>query len=1014
MPDTPPRYRYQRESSDSEDSDSEDAAGVLAAARHNMTEHQALTCPGAWTGSGVDVLNLLQKLIGVGGLQAPQLLQLGQLAPPILPDMLNRTCGPCNVNMATASAVPGMPGIPALPASMPSDACRSLSLAGMPGMHSMPSVPGLPGSSGLFNPLANSGGPGFSSLQGSPSPPFPASKMPGVLQQMPGQNQVPPAHAGVQQTEAIRRTFSAGHGHLRDLPCNQTGVLTTMTPMPPTIIMNSMPQQPQQQQQQQQHSQRRAPTPGPALPTNSGQPRHGGQGVNQRVSQLSGANAAPRAATTQPMSQGRRSDTHSLQACRSHSPASGQQQSMRRPCTPVRVQHLSPPQVPPSPTKASCSTDGLHPAEQQLWLADSACSSGPLATRPISSSAANAALCPSWGTSVENSTRVHPAAGSATMDVPVLLAPLSFGSVDMYDSESQGTLRFSPLSRRTETGVPGSVTPVPSRAVGAQAHTPPATPAASSRHTLLSKASPDEIRCTSDALGPNGHEPVGTPAAAQVAHDSESKVVPPPLAPPEQSTSTCTPPLSEISGGSAPSSSMAPPRRGHLPDASSPEKCRVLVTGATGLLGRQLLRALDQGAWVVRGVSRTRGRPPRIIACDLTANGAPEALIEDFRPHVVIHLAAAWRPDILRRSPARARQLNVDVTAAIAASCERSGAWLIFVSADCVFDGRAPPYTTDAAPNPLSEYGWQKLHGEQLALAACPQAAVLRVPLLYGPLESIRDSAVTSLYQDLRGGVKEVDAWQVCYPTWAGDVAGVILAMLRLHQRGEHLRGIFHWQGSEPFTWHEMMMVVAEISGMDASNVAAVRSTPKMPLPRDTRLDCSRLESLVDTAALRTNFKEGLRSCLVPFCKSTSSFAISVESGTFLPTKGAGTDDALCEPSQDEPERQFRDELNARGVALQELFWQELERTRSRLREAGLGGCGRPQKEFAPSSLAKDKMLMAGILRDHMTQSDDPAGRSTHCGVTWANFEASGLRTPKNPLKHKVPGTLYFPPEQQV
>ena len=112
--------------------------------------------------------------------------------------------------------------------------------------------------------------------------------------------------------------------------------------------------------------------------------------------------------------------------------------------------------------------------------------------------------------------------------------------------------------------------------------------------------------------------------------------------------------------------------------------------------------------------------------------------------------------------------------------CPRYSFAEVHLSADCVFDGTKPPYSVESRPNPLSEYGffaakvalflwiiprsllgftldllaissspihgvsaqgWQKLHSEQLVRAACPTAAVLRVPLLYGPVESPLDSA---------------------------------------------------------------------------------------------------------------------------------------------------------------------------------------------------------------------------------------------------------------------------------
>lgn len=342
---------------------------------------------------------------------------------------------------------------------------------------------------------------------------------------------------------------------------------------------------------------------------------------------------------------------------------------------------------------------------------------------------------------------------------------------------------------------------------------------------------------------------------------------------------------------------------------------RILVTGATGLLGRQVMEIFRDGPWEVRGLCKRRARPPNIIACDLTKDGAAALQIEEFRPHAVLHLAAEWRPEVLRQDPVSARQLNVDSTGAVAAACERFGAWLIHISADCVFDGTSPPYSVDAKPNPLSEYGWHKLHGEQLALAACPRTAVLRVPLLYGPLESLSDSAVTSLYSDLESGIREVDAWQRCYPTWTGDVANVLRAMIELHLAGERLRGIYHWQGNEQLTWHDMMLLVAEVTGLDASGVTAVRSAPSMPLPRDTRLECSRLGRLIESRSCQTPFKDGLRKCLAPFKTQTAS--------PYSPAVNLFANKSL------------QDELKQKGPALQELFWEELERTRARLREAG-------------------------------------------------------------------------------
>jgi len=289
-------------------------------------------------------------------------------------------------------------------------------------------------------------------------------------------------------------------------------------------------------------------------------------------------------------------------------------------------------------------------------------------------------------------------------------------------------------------------------------------------------------------------------------------------------------------------------------------KPRILITGATGLLGRQMMKACDD-TWEVRGLGYSRARSP-LIACDLAEGSAAALQIEEFKPHVVIHLAADRRQETGHRDPSRSERLNVEVTGLIAAACEQHGAWLIFLSTDRVFDGSNPPYQVDAEPNPLSDFGRSKARAEKNILEASARAAILRVSLLYGPVEWIAESSVTRLYTDLKNGVRKVDDWQLRYPTCTTDVASVLRAMVDLHCSGTSLWGIFHWQSNEQFTQFGMMRVVAEISGLDASGVTPIRATPLVPRPENCQLDCSRLEALLDGGQFRTSFKDGLRVCL--------------------------------------------------------------------------------------------------------------------------------------------------------
>jgi len=79
--------------------------------------------------------------------------------------------------------------------------------------------------------------------------------------------------------------------------------------------------------------------------------------------------------------------------------------------------------------------------------------------------------------------------------------------------------------------------------------------------------------------------------------------------------------------------------RPHELGVEAARRPRVLVTGATGLLGRQVMEALGDGVWEVRGLCRTR-RSGGLVACDLLEDGAAAAQVEEFRPEVVLHLQA--------------------------------------------------------------------------------------------------------------------------------------------------------------------------------------------------------------------------------------------------------------------------------------------------------------------------------------------------------------------------------------
>jgi dTDP-4-dehydrorhamnose reductase len=298
---------------------------------------------------------------------------------------------------------------------------------------------------------------------------------------------------------------------------------------------------------------------------------------------------------------------------------------------------------------------------------------------------------------------------------------------------------------------------------------------------------------------------------------------------------------------------------------------KILVTGASGLLGRSLMVSLAPLAPEgLAGWARSRAVPP-LAAVDLTDRESVRAAFlracSGSAPDLVVHAAAERRPDAVDGDPAAAEALNVGATRDLAALAAEAGARLVYVSTDYVFDGSAPPYFPDSAPNPLNAYGRMKLAGE-LAVrnafgADADLWAVIRIPILYGRVESLGESPVTELAARLLDGKPfKAEDWATRYPAHADDVARAVAAVARSLAAGEG--GVFHFAGAEALTKYGMARAMAEALGLDPALVSPDPAPPAgAPRPRDCRLDGSRLGAL--GFAPEIGFRAGAAAALKPF-----------------------------------------------------------------------------------------------------------------------------------------------------
>lgn len=239
---------------------------------------------------------------------------------------------------------------------------------------------------------------------------------------------------------------------------------------------------------------------------------------------------------------------------------------------------------------------------------------------------------------------------------------------------------------------------------------------------------------------------------------------------------------------------------------------RLHVTGASGFLGRELLR-LSPGA-----------TGERIDVCDADAVAA---FLRRTRPDVVIHAA-------YRQHGPTAWQVNVDGAEHVARAAAAARARLVHLSTDVVFDGRkGAPYTESDVPSPCTDYGRSKAEAERRVAAACSHALIVRTSLIIGgpghepsqhELLSL-DPEATSYEDELRSPVQVTDLARALLELAVLDVSGPL-----------HVAGADH------------------VSRADLAELVAGRPVRRSPAPPGRPLDC-RLDSSRAQNVLRTRLR---------------------------------------------------------------------------------------------------------------------------------------------------------------
>ncbi len=233
---------------------------------------------------------------------------------------------------------------------------------------------------------------------------------------------------------------------------------------------------------------------------------------------------------------------------------------------------------------------------------------------------------------------------------------------------------------------------------------------------------------------------------------------------------------------------------------------KILITGASGLLGRALLREASKSGVTV--VAAYNSNPLNDgLQMDITEQAQVHATIRRVAPDFVIHTAAFTDVDACEIEPQRAWDVNALGTKNVAEACDKHGARLVYISTDYVFDGEDGPYPEEAPTHPINVYGESKLAGERFTLNSSVNA-VARVCVLYGPdkpnfvswvINSLRTQSPINVVRD-----------QYNTPTYVGNCAR---ALLRICELG--LTGVYHVSGREQLNRYAFACAIADVFALN-------------------------------------------------------------------------------------------------------------------------------------------------------------------------------------------------------
>ena len=245
---------------------------------------------------------------------------------------------------------------------------------------------------------------------------------------------------------------------------------------------------------------------------------------------------------------------------------------------------------------------------------------------------------------------------------------------------------------------------------------------------------------------------------------------------------------------------------------------KILITGAFGQLGTSLCKVLSNESILAAGRVIISTKKYKCIELDITNQRKVAEIIRNYKPDIIIHLAAMTDVDECEKTPEIAFDVNVKATENLLTSFKGK---FIYISTDYVFDGEKGPYFEDDKVNPMSVYGKTKLYGENLVQQSDIDWVILRSNIIFSYSDRTKASFVNWVVDSLkkRQMITVVnDQWN--NPTWTNDLAKVISKIIE-----KDINGLYHYGGRDYLNRLEFAKMIASTFGLDGSLIKPITTS---------------------------------------------------------------------------------------------------------------------------------------------------------------------------------------------